>query len=163
MPTLEFVCELNVPLERVWEFHNDVATLFKLTPPEKHAKLEGTPEPMRAGVVYRILVRQFGILPVRMQSKIVEYTPPNGFVDIQVPGKGPFKSWTHRHQFAALPGGHTCLTDHVTYELPFGPLGALVDGLIVRRDIDRMFAYRHRATRDALEGTGGASGSERQR
>ena len=29
MSTLEFVCELNVPLERVWEFHNDVAPLFK--------------------------------------------------------------------------------------------------------------------------------------
>jgi ligand-binding SRPBCC domain-containing protein len=86
-----------------------------------------------------------------MHSKIVEYTPPTGFVDIQVPGKGPFKAWTHRHEFTELPDGRTRLTDHVTYIMPFGPLGALVDKAIVRRDIEKMFAYRHRVTREALE------------
>jgi ligand-binding SRPBCC domain-containing protein len=161
MPTLEFVCELNAPLERVWEFHNSVETLFKLTPPEKHARLEGTPEPMRPGVIYHIRVRQFGILPIRMQSKIVEYTPPNGFVDVQVTGKGPFKSWTHRHRFIAVSAGRTRLIDHVAYELPFGPLGALADGLLVRRDIQRMFAYRHRVTREALERPDGAPEGQR--
>jgi hypothetical protein len=43
--------------------------------------------------------------------------------------------------------------DHVTYEMPFGPLGNLVDRLLVRHDIERMFAYRHRVTREALEST----------
>ena len=82
MPTMEFVCELNAPLERVWAFHNTVESLFKLTPPDKHARLLGAPEPMRAGVIYRIQIRQFGIIPLTMHSLIRDYTPPDGFVDI---------------------------------------------------------------------------------
>ncbi len=151
MPNIEFACELNAPQERVWAFHNTVETLFKLTPPEFHARLEGRPEPMRAGVVYRIRVKQFGLVPIRMVSEIVEYTPPTGFVDVQAPHGGPFKSWTHRHHFEALPGGRTRLTDQVRYELPLGPLGALADRLFVRRSLERMFRYRHRVTRETLE------------
>ena len=151
MPTLEFVCDLNAPLERVWAFHNTVETLFKLTPPDKHARLLGNAEPMRAGVIYRIQVRQFGIVPVTMQSLIREYAPPDGFVDVQVPGKGPFKSWEHQHRFTALSPDRTRLTDHITYEMPFGPLGALADRLFVRRDIEKMFAYRHEVTRREVE------------
>ncbi len=153
MPDLTFTCDLNAPLAKVWAFHATVETLFQLTPPDKHAHLEGAAEPMRAGVVYHIRVRQYGLIPIRMQSEIVEYTPPAGFVDIQVPGKGPFKAWRHQHQFTALSEDCTRLTDHVTYEMPLGPLGWLADKLVVRRDIEKMFAYRHRVTRAALEQT----------
>jgi ligand-binding SRPBCC domain-containing protein len=107
---------------------------------------------MRTGVVYRIQVRQFGIIPVTMQSLIRDYTPPNSFVDVQVPGKGPFKSWEHQHRFTALSPDCTRLTDHITYEMPFGLFGALADRLFVRRDIAKMFAYRHKVTRREVEG-----------
>lgn len=151
MPILEFVCDINAPLETVWEFHNSVDTLFKLTPPEKHARLLDPPEPMRAGVIYRIQVRQFGIVPITMHSLIREYTPSTGFVDIQLPGKGPFKSWEHRHTFTALSPACTRLTDHITYDIPLGVLGSIANSLFVRRDLEAMFAYRHAVTRRELE------------
>ena len=151
MPILEFTCDVNASLEQVWEFHNSVDTLFKLTPPAKHARLLDPPEPMRAGVIYRIQVRQFGIVPITMHSLIREYTPPSGFVDIQLPGKGPFKSWEHRHSFTALSPVCTRLTDHITYEIPLGVLGNIANSLFVRRDLESMFAYRHAVTRRELE------------
>ncbi len=151
MPTLEFVCELQASLERVWAFHNTIDTLFKLTPPDKHACLLDPPAPMRAGVVYRIQVKQFGVIPITMHSIIRDYTPPSGFVDIQAPGKGPFKAWTHQHKFEALAPDRTRLTDTVTYEMPFGPLGTVANALFVRHDIEKMFAFRHDVTRRELE------------
>ena len=151
MPTLEFVCDLEAPLERVWAFHNTIDTLFKLTPPDKHARLLDPPAPMRAGVIYRIQVKQFGIVPITMHSIIRDYTPPTGFVDIQAPGKGPFKAWQHQHRFEALSPDRTRLTDTVTYEMPLGPLGTLANALFVRHDIEKMFAYRHAVTRRELE------------
>jgi hypothetical protein len=34
--------------------------------------------------------------------------------------------------------------------MPLGPLGSLVDALIIRRDVEAMFAHRHRVTQKAL-------------
>jgi len=149
MPILTYMCEIEAPLQQVWEFHNNVESLFVLTPPDKHAKLEGAAEPMRVGVVYHIKVRQFGIIPIQMHSKITDYTPPTGFDDIQV--KGPFAAWKHQHRFTALSDTRTRLTDTVTYSVPFGFLGRIADALFVRRDLDKMFAYRHKVTRQMLE------------
>ena len=41
---------------------------------------------------------------------------------------------------AAAPG----LGDHVRYELPFGPLGAVAHALFVKRQLRRIFDYRER-------------------
>ena len=151
MPTMQFTCDINAPIDRVWAFHNTVESLFKLTPPDKHARLVGVPEPMCAGVIYRIQIRLFGMVPLTMHSLIREYTPPNGFVDIQLPGKGPFKSWEHQHRLTAISPDCTRLVDHLTYTLPLGPLGLLANALFARRDIEKMFAYRHMVTKREVE------------
>jgi len=36
------------------------------------------------------------------------------------------------------------MIDVVRYRLPFGPLGRLVNALLVRRDVERIFDYRNR-------------------
>ncbi len=149
MPILTYTCEIEAPLQRVWEFHNNVESLFILTPPDKHAKLVGAAEPMRAGVVYHIKVRQFGIIPIEMHSQITVYSPPDGFEDVQA--KGPFAAWKHEHRFIALSDTRTRLVDTVTYSVPLGFLGRIADALFVHRDLDKMFAYRHKVTRQMLE------------
>jgi hypothetical protein len=37
------------------------------------------------------------------------------------------------------------MTDTVRYALPLGPLGALAHRLVVRRDVERIFAFREQA------------------
>lgn len=151
MPTREFTCDLDAPVARVWEFHDTIKTLFTLTPPDTQIRLEGEPVPMRVGVVYHLKMKRYGLPLPAWYAEIIEYDPPHKFVDRQVKGKGPFAFWQHRHEFTPLSENRTRLTDRVTYVLPFGPLGRLADALFVRRDIEKMFAYRHKKTREALE------------
>ena len=53
--------------------------------------------------------------PVRPRwiARHTGYRPPHEFVDEQE--HGPFRAWTHRHQFFSVPTG-TRLVDEVAYE-----------------------------------------------
>ncbi len=106
---------------------------------------------MEEGVVYHIVVTQFGLLPMHMHSQITEIDLPRSFKDCQLHGKGPFKSWCHKHEFSMLNEHSTLITDTVTYTLPLGPVGRFVDTLIVRRQVTDLFSYRHMITLSDLE------------
>ena len=63
------------------------------------------------------------------------------FCDRQL--QGPFSFFEHQHRFEPITSSRCRLTDHIQYKPPLGPLGVL--GLsIIRRKLDRAFAYRHR-------------------
>ena len=76
-----------------------------------------------------------------------------GFCDVQM--RGPFRRWRHCHTVVAAtspvtgePG--TLLRDSVEYELPLGPLGKVANLVFVRRQIGRIFRFRHRRTLELL-------------
>jgi ligand-binding SRPBCC domain-containing protein len=144
VPVLEFVLDLpGVTRQALWDFHGDPAMLERLTPPEKNLRIAERPATLGPGARVVLEVRQFGV-PLRWVSTFEEWEPPARFVDVQV--RGPFASWRHEHVFA---DGR--LVDRVTYEVPLARLGGrLVDRLLVRPDLERMFAHRHRVTREVL-------------
>jgi ligand-binding SRPBCC domain-containing protein len=82
--------------------------------------------------------RHFG-LPITMTSRVTALEFPVRFVDEQV--KGPFKSFRHVHEFEATPGG-TVMTDRVRFTAPFGPLGRLVERLVLGRYLERLIVDR---------------------
>ena len=60
--------------------------------------------------------------------------------------RGPFARWHHKHLF--LDHAEGCLLrDEIDYAPPLGWLGRLVDPLLVRPRLRRMFTYRHAVTR----------------
>jgi ligand-binding SRPBCC domain-containing protein len=63
-------------------------------------------------------------------------SPPHRFVDEQI--RGPYRVWIHEHQFTEKARGTLC-EDSVQYA-PLG--GALINKLLVERDIRKIFAYR---------------------
>ena len=71
------------------------------------------------------------------------YDKPNYFADTMV--KGPFWKWDHDH-YLKEENGVTTVVDDVTYSVPFGPLGMLVDkvlgGSLVTGRISSMFKAR---------------------
>ncbi len=122
--------------EEIFPFYSDAFNLEALTPPILRFHV-ATPPPieMRAGAVidYRLRVRG---LPMRWRSCITAWEPPNRFVDEQI--KGPYRRWVHEHTFTPQDGG-TLVRDVVDYDM-FG--GWLVDRLLVRHDLRRIFDYR---------------------
>jgi ligand-binding SRPBCC domain-containing protein len=94
--------------------------------------------------------RHVGV-PFRMTSAITEYDAPHRFVDEQQ--RGPFRSWWHEHRFAQRADGGTEMTDVVVYRAPLGPLGAAVDGLVLRRYMTRLLTARNAWLKDELERT----------
>lgn len=151
MPRLEFSVELNAPQQAVWDFYDTVQTLPRITPPATRVRVVNPPAQMERGSRFFLIVRQPPIfVPLRWETIITERDPPRLFVDEQ--GKGPFAYWRHEHHFESLAFDRTRLRDVVTYTPPFWFLGAIADRLFIRRQLTALFAFRHEATRRALEG-----------
>jgi ligand-binding SRPBCC domain-containing protein len=136
----------TVPLDikRVFAFFADARNLNQITPPWLHFTLntDGTPA-MRPGTLLNYRIR-LHLIPVHWQTEITVWDPPKRFVDEQ--RRGPYHWWVHTHTFAEVEGG-TEVEDEVLYN-PRG--GAIVHALFVKRDLRRIFRYRHRALREAL-------------
>jgi ligand-binding SRPBCC domain-containing protein len=140
------------PLETVFEFFERPENLVLITPPWLGLRLR-TPGPltMRAGLVIDYHVRVLGVT-TRWRSLIADYDPPHAFCDVQV--VGPYRRWSHRHRFHHEDGG-TAIEDLIVYEPPLGPLGDVLDALVIRRQLAAIFEYR-RVRIAALLGTGSA-------
>jgi len=129
------------PLDSIFEFLSDARKLGVMTPDWVNFKiLTPTPIDMRVGALidYRIRVRG---LPPPWRTLIREWNPPHSFVDEQI--RGPYRRWHHTHKFGFKDGGTPC-GDEVSYA-PWG--GALMNRLFVRREVERIFAFREAALR----------------
>jgi ligand-binding SRPBCC domain-containing protein len=135
-------CWVPAPLERTFEFFSDAFKLELVTPPSMEFRML-TPGPIevREGTLLDYRLRIHGI-PIRWRTLIETWEPPSRFVDRQL--KGPYKLWLHSHTFVPRDGG-TVVGDVVRYSLPLGPIGELVHRAVVRRDLERIFDYRHEA------------------
>ncbi|MEZ4448748.1 MAG: SRPBCC family protein [Nannocystaceae bacterium] len=134
--------ELPVPVAILWAFHERPDCFALLQPPWERAEVITPPTSLEVGT--RVVLRsRVGPLPVTIEAEHVAYEAGRSFTDTM--RRGPFKRWIHEHRCEAIAGGSR-LTDAITYELPLGPLGALFGGAMVRRRLDRMFAYRHEVT-----------------
>jgi len=136
-----FEAELWLPEKRdtVFSFFADARNLEAITPPWLNFAIV-TPEPiaMRVGaqIDYRLRVHRF---PVTWTTEISAWEPPFRFVDKQL--RGPYRQWIHTHTFEEKDGGTSC-RDLVEYAVPGG---RLINWLIVRRDVEQIFAYRKEA------------------
>lgn len=133
--------ETIVPRSRteVFQFFNNPRNLAEITPPSMGFRILALDDPpMRAGYKIEYRIKVFGV-SLRWLTTIAEYEPPDRFADEQT--SGPYKYWHHEHIFEDKDGA-TIMRDRVRYELPLGPLGALVHRLAVARQLGRIFDYR---------------------
>ena len=131
---------VTASLDETFAFFAQAENLDRLTPPWLHFTIL-TPRPIeiREGIEIDYRIRLHG-LPIPWRSRIDEWVPGASFVDRQV--IGPYRWWRHEHRFEAVAGG-TRVTDRVEY----APRGGRGTSWLVRRDLDRIFAYRREAMR----------------
>lgn len=138
---------LHAPLPRVFEFFSAPENLARITPPSMRFHIVAGPNRRLQEddrIEYRI--RLFGI-PLRWVTRIAMWRDNEAFVDVQE--RGPYKAWRHTHTFRQTSDGVE-MHDRVEYELPFGVVGRLLGGLLVRRELKRIFDYRSEAITFAL-------------
>jgi ligand-binding SRPBCC domain-containing protein len=155
-PRERFVWEshFDAPPAAVFAAHERPDALQHLVPPWESVRVAESPGSLAVGS--RVVLRgRAGPIPVRWVAVHTEYDPPHLFADRQE--SGPFAFWYHRHHFLDDGRGGTVLRDEVEYRLPFGALGRMLGGRFVRRRLERMFAYRHAATRGLVEPVRGAA------
>lgn len=144
----EFRLEREAVIDRgiddVFAFFSDPANLEVITPPWLRFRIVECPAgPLEQGsrIRYRLRVRGF---PIGWTSLISRWQPPFEFVDEQL--RGPYTKWVHTHTFEERDG-QTWMRDRVDYAV-LG--GWLVNALMVRRDLDRIFDYRAAQLRACL-------------
>jgi ligand-binding SRPBCC domain-containing protein len=96
-------------------------------------------------VTWRAL--HFGIVHEH-QARITEYNRPSHFRDVMV--RGRFKRFEHDHFFGHA-AGVTTMRDVVTFESPLGPLGRIVDDLILSNYLEKLIRHRSQVIRLAAE------------
>ncbi len=156
---MRYTSRLSVPVSaaELFRWHERPGAFERLTPPWQPVSLashEGIRDGDRA--VIRLGTRAVGLDWVAehrgYDDACTRGTGACGFEDVQV--AGPFAAWRHTHRM--LPNGaHSILQDDVEYELPLGRVGALAEGL-GERQMERLFAYRHRVTQEDLQRHAGA-------
>ncbi|MFS0884896.1 SRPBCC family protein [Aeromicrobium sp. 179-A 4D2 NHS] len=148
MPSLTLMTRIAAPVAACFE--------LSLTVEAHTASMGDSGEQAIGGVTTGVMgpgdrvtwrARHFGV-PFTMTSAITEYDSPHRFVDEQV--RGPFRSWRHEHVFAPVPDG-TLMTDRVEFASPAGPIGRLVNRLVLTRYMTGLLEERNAWLRAELE------------
>jgi len=136
--TFRFITHQTIeqPIAQVFAFFSDAHNLAEITPPWlRFEVLTPAPIAMQVGtrIDYRLRIRG---IPISWQSEITAWVPPRYFMDEQ--RRGPYRLWRHTHTFEETAAG-TVVGDEVEYAV-WG--SSVVNTLFVRRDIEKIFAYR---------------------
>ena len=132
------------PLDEVFAFFADPENLARLTPPSMGFEFLTPDRDMRLGFEIDYRIRPLLGIPTAWQTRITAWDPPHAFTDIQA--RGPYRSWEHRHAFKSVDGG-TLIRDQISYQVPFGLFGDVVNRLVIRGELARIFRYRAEAIR----------------
>ena len=127
------------PVDETFAFFEKPENLARLTPDDLSFEMRTGDRLMRRGLVVEYRIKPLLGIPVGWTSVIDEYVPNERFADTQV--RGPYRRWRHVHSFHEEDGG-TRVSDDVTYELPLGPIGRLLNRFLVRPRLEQMFGYR---------------------
>ncbi len=77
-----------------------------------------------------------------------DYVPGVQFRDVLV--HGPFPKWEQLHAISPDGPDRCILRDVLQFRFPLGALGAAAGGKIAKRELNRLFDWRHAITRDDL-------------
>lgn len=135
---------IHCSLDELWSFIASPANLKKITPPYMGFDIvSGTlPAKMYEGMVIEYRVRPLMGIPTTWVTEISHVRERQYFVDEQ--RIGPYKMWHHQHTLEPQAKG-VLMNDIISYQPPFGFLGALANTLIIRRQLKKIFDFRNQA------------------
>ena len=128
---------VDAPPARVFDWHREPEALAKLIPPWSKVRVEScVGEPLAVGTVVTLRLP----LGLRWVARHTALEPGRMFRDEQE--RGPFRRWVHTHRFEPAGDGRCRLIDEVDYQV--------LCARLARKQIVRMFEYRHDVTCEAF-------------
>ena len=138
MPHYTVTLEIARPIADLFAFLARPKNLVQLAPPDFHLELVTGPEWMERGARLVWKGRRWGISQNLIQE-VATFELDKQIVVEQK--KGPFARWIHAHQFETIDTG-TRLHERIDFDPPSGLLGRLISADFIRKDLDKLFAYR---------------------
>ena len=163
MHTLRFEQTIQSDIQTTWEFICNPHNLNRITPHDLEFEIvSDAPQRIFNGLLleYRIKIPYLG--KRRWVTEIKHIRTGTAFVDEQ--RIGPYTFWYHYHEIEAVDHG-VRLTDKISFAIPHGMLGKLLDIFFIRKTLIRIFNFRKSMFKQILEShrkerVGGSSPSE---
>jgi len=143
MAFYQFIHEqlFHASVEEMWHFISAPKNLKEITPDYMGFEIT-TPylsEKMYAGMIISYKVSPVLNFKVDWVTEITHVKENEFFVDEQ--RIGPYKLWHHQHHLIQMEDG-VLMRDIVTYQPPFGFMGALANKLLINKKLNEIFSYR---------------------
>ncbi len=133
---------IPAPLDKVWEYFCDPKNLNSITPPDMNFEiLTGGDVGMYEGQLIEYRVEFVKGIRSRWLTEISHVRECEYFVDEQ--RMGPYRFWYHEHSFEGTSSG-TLMKDRVTYAVPLGFLGDVLNQLWIAGRLNYIFDYRRK-------------------
>ncbi len=135
---------IKASLDEVWDFMSSPKNLKKITPSYMGFDItsDNKEEKMYQGMIISYIVKPMLSIPTKWVTEITHVVSKKYFVDEQ--RIGPYKLWHHQHILEEKDGG-VYMKDIITYEPPFGFLGAIANTLFIKKQLNNIFKYRFEA------------------
>jgi len=133
--------KLPVSINEVWEFISSPANLKEITPQHMGFVLNSNNGNMKMypGMIIIYKVSPLFGIKLNWVTEITHVKDFEYFVDEQ--RIGPYSMWHHQHKIEQIEGG-VLMTDIVTYQPPFGILGAIANSVLIKNQLQQIFDYR---------------------
>ncbi len=138
---LEQTQKIPASLDAVWDFISSPMNLKEITPDYLGFEVtsNNNENKMYPGMIITYKVSPLFGIKLSWMTEITHVKDKEYFVDEQ--RVGPYSLWHHQHKIVAIEGG-VLMTDIVTYQPPFGFLGAIANTLIIKNKLKEIFDYR---------------------
>lgn len=144
--TLIFETSIPCSVKTLFDFHADTNNLPLITPADTTVKIIKLEKELQEGNTAILKIKK-GMLSFVWELIFEKVRYPNLIVDVAT--KSPFHSFKHEHHFIEVDDSKSMLRDVITFSLPLWPVSRVVLWF-VKRDMHKMFAYRHQKTKEAI-------------
>lgn len=139
--SLKVVQIIPTTLSIAWDFFSKPDNLKEITPVYMgfaiRSKHRG--DRMYAGQLIENTVKPILGIPLYWMTEITHVEEGKYFIDEQ--RYGPYSFWHHQHHFKVVEKGIE-MTDIVHYKIPFWFIGDIMNAVVVKTQLQKIFNYR---------------------
>jgi ligand-binding SRPBCC domain-containing protein len=135
--------QLPISKKEGWSFLSNPKNLQKITPAEMGFEITSpyTGDKVYEGQIITYKVYPFKGIKSYWVTEITKVKEEEYFIDEQ--RFGPYKMWHHEHFIEENKDG-VLMTDIISYKIPFGFFGRLIEPFLVQKQLKKVFSYREK-------------------